>query len=151
MSTALLPVVKKEELNTNLVLRVNHARPYAASNDAGNVSRPGRKRKNKEGQSSDEGSGGSGGNSAGTHANSKSSHAKQNGGTAEGVNHASSQGGTHHHRHHHKDRELGKINVVDKPDKNSVHIRFDHSTKKLWQVWTLPQLFSVSFLGGQNH
>ena len=44
-----------------------------------------------------------------------------------------------------KDREPGKISVVDKPDKNSVHIRFDHSTKKLWQDLHFPYGSFTSF------
>ena len=80
--------------------------------------RPGRKRKG--GQSSDESSGGNG----------PAGGAKQNGGGATGGESVTS----HHKADRHKDREPGKISVVDKPDKNSVHVRFDHSTKKLWQV-----------------
>ena len=83
--------------------------------------RPGRKRKG--GQSSDESSGGNGGPAGG---------AKQNGGG--GTTGGESVTSHHHKGDRHKDREPGKISVVDKPDKNSVHVRFDHSTKKLWQV-----------------
>ena len=35
--------------------------------------------------------------------------------------------------------------MVDKPDKNSVHIRFDHSTKKLWQDLHYPYGSYTSF------